>query len=107
MQPHQPLLSMRLVCLALTTSVLFSIDVHATNAPPQSTINICYYTDFRPIAFGTSKKFEGYEGDLLRAIAKLWHKQEQLRFHPTTTFGLYLRAKTANATSQLAASRLP
>jgi len=40
------------------------------------------YSEFTPISYGVNG--EGYEGDLLRAIAKLWNME--IKFHPESTY---------------------
>lgn len=40
-------------------------------------LNVCSYTEFAPISYGNG---EGYEADLIRAVAKDW--QIKVRFHP-------------------------
>lgn len=44
-------------------------------------LNVISYSEFKPISYANGA---GYEGDLLRAVAKLWHVQ--IKFHPEAIF---------------------
>lgn len=61
---------------------LISISCLAQVIPPiglkkHNVLGVCAYTEFTPIIYG---KYQGYEPDLLRAVAKLWHVN--IKFYP-------------------------
>lgn len=56
-----------------------------TNVP--GVLNVIFYSKFTPISYGVNG--EGYEGDLLRAVANLWNMK--IKFHKESTYeGLWL-----------------
>jgi ABC-type amino acid transport substrate-binding protein len=67
--------------LLLTTLVLFTTltSANATDITFKvpDTLSICSYSEFKPVIYGEG---EGYEADLLRAVAELW--QVKIRFFP-------------------------
>lgn len=69
--------------------LFFSTVLHAANISTKipGTLGVISYAEFTPISYGNNGK--GYEGDLLRAIAKLWHLK--IKFYPETIYeGLWL-----------------
>lgn len=74
-----------LVVTALFFSAVSYASTIKTKVP--GVLNVIYYSEFTPISYGVNG--EGYEGDLLRAIAKLWNLE--IKFHSESLYeGLWL-----------------
>lgn len=71
--------------LSLTLLLCFSATTFAatpvTHFLKNNTLNVCSYSEFKPVSYGNG---QGYEADLLKAIAKLWHVN--IKFHPVKTY---------------------
>lgn len=63
---------------------LISAQAAKIESPPLKTAGVfavCQYAEFEPISYGSAK---GFEADLMRAVAKLWHVK--IVFYPEATF---------------------
>ena len=68
------------------SAVTYANNIDITTKVP-GVLNIISYSKFTPVSYGVNG--EGYEGDLLRAIAKLWNIK--IKFHPEPVYeGLWL-----------------
>lgn len=81
------LTSIKRVIVGLVVQTLFfSAVTYAHNADIKTKVpgvlNVVSYSEFTPISYGVNG--EGYEGDLLRAVAKLWGMK--IKFHPESTY---------------------
>ena len=79
--------SIKKIIVGLVVQALFlSAVTYASNIDIKTKVpgvlNIISYNEFTPISYGVNG--EGYEGDLLRAIAKLWNME--IKFHPESTY---------------------
>jgi ABC-type amino acid transport substrate-binding protein len=67
--------------LLLATLTLFTTLIYANTTDivfkTPDTLNVCSYSEFKPVIYGEG---EGYEADLLRAVAELW--QVKIHFFP-------------------------
>jgi ABC-type amino acid transport substrate-binding protein len=73
---------MRNLLLRLLFTVLIFVSATAAHAvelvfKQANTLSVCSYSEFRPVIYGDG---EGYEADLLRAVAELW--QVKVQFFP-------------------------
>lgn len=77
---------------------------YANNTLVTQPLNVCYYTEFKPITYG---KAEGFELDLLRAVAKYWH--QPIQFYPVAVYqGIgYLPSKVNSHCEIVAAGMSP
>ena len=89
------ILAVALYFPAITTAAQ---PIHSPLKVP-GTLGICYYTEFKPISYGNA---QGFEPDLLRAIAKLW--QIRIKFYPETTYeGIWRRPSDLHSPCDIAA----
>ena len=69
------------VQLLFLSAVTYAHNTDIKNKVP-GVLNVISYSEFTPISYGVNG--EGYEGDLLRAVAKLWNMK--IKFHPESTY---------------------
>jgi ABC-type amino acid transport substrate-binding protein len=91
-----------LTAILLTTLLTFTSAIFAAPAihfKEKNTLSVCFYTEFKPVSYGND---QGYEADLLRAIAKLW--QVKVAFYPENTYeGLWLLPTKQHSPCDIAA----
>ena len=70
--------------MCLFFSIFLSTMARASDAPPfksPGVLAVCSYSSFEPVSYGNGW---GYEADLLRHVAKIWHVS--IKFYPITTY---------------------
>jgi len=78
-----------------TASFALPADVHLKHP---GVLSVCSYSEFTPVSYGQG---EGYEADLLRAIAKKWGVL--VRFHAQKTYeGLWSEPARASSSCDIA-----
>lgn len=79
--------------------IYFNISfASALNFKQKNTLTVCSYAEFQPIAYG---KGEGFEADLLKAIAKSW--KVKIQFYPEKIYeGLWRIPSRAYSTCDVA-----
>lgn len=95
------LTSVKVILVGVVVPALFfSTVIHANNIHTKipKVLSVISYSKFTPISYGTHG--EGYEGDLLRAIAKLWGLN--IKFYPESSYeGLWLLPSKDYTTADL------
>ena len=56
-------------------------DEYTLHFKENGVLSVCSYSEFKPVSYGDA---QGYEADLLRAIARLWHVK--IKFYPENIY---------------------